>query len=105
MSASYPIRPAPSRIVPFFKTRSGVFILSLLRKTWGPGGARGPRAGSYLEALSSKLRTRAACAPRRFHRFSRVAHFDMNDSSENVGQDVILSHAFSSFLPRVSANS
>src|SRR5262245_5651084 len=37
-----------------------------------PGGARGPRARSYLEAFSSKLRTRAACAPRRFHRFPRV---------------------------------
>src|SRR5262245_4982001 len=62
-----------------------------------PGGARGPRARSYLEDLSSKLRTRAACAPRSFHRFSRVAHCDMNDSSENVGQDAILSHVFSSF--------
>src|SRR5262245_50311006 len=37
-----------------------------------------------MAAFSSKLRKRAACAPRRFHRFSRVAHCDLIDSFDRL---------------------
>src|SRR5262245_7749138 len=82
------------RCSPDFKDRFGAFRLNLLGK---PGSARGPRARSYIEAFSSKLRTRAACAPRRFHRFRASFGELLNNSSENLGQDAILSHEFSSF--------
>src|SRR5262245_28950459 len=58
------------------------------------------KCGAGFQPARSRRVRQVGNLPHTFSSFQGVAR-DMDDSSENVGQDGILSHGFSSFLARV----